>query len=258
MSRTQVRPKSGGDAYSPQRDLAYCYAPAMKEAMRSLDAANWTVEIRALIQALGVTEQAISIAVEALTNAHVAFITDSSVRHADDALRSAGWYNQPVEVRYLIYGRLGEVMLGGFFLAIRDVRVLGEEPPHARVIADYVAEGLRVAEQLGRTGVGATTDEDAPPTLVEVQLERRALVVQLQFARRALEESKLLLKRAGQLAKVGSAALHSAAKIADCLQTQLDYIDSLGLWRGICRAVVTWWQGGLKKTPSADKKAETN
>jgi hypothetical protein len=220
----QVRPKEGGDAYNPQRDLAYCYAPAMKEALRALDEANWTVEIRALCDYLDVAEEEVSDAVKAITEAHIAFITDANINHAEEALRNAGWYNQRAEVRYMIYGRLGEVILGGFFMAIRDVRMMGAEPPHPFDIADLIAEGKRISGQFAR--------KDPEETSEDISQNH---TIQLQFARNALEEQERLLQ-------TSSRALVVMTEQKAAVQSCLDDIVSSGLWRGIRFAFVSWWR----------------
>ncbi len=233
MTRTQIRPKGGGDPYSPQRDLAYCYPAAMKEALRALDQENWTDEVQGLFWGLRVTEEEVSLAVKALTDAHLAFIMDPQVKHADDALRNAGWYEARPEVRYFIYGRLGEVMLGGFFLAIRDVRMLGEELPHPREVADFIVEGLRVAGRSPEISAPAPVDKSCH--------------VQLQFARRALKEKQQMY--AGLQRTYRTEVLDGI--VANDL---VDDINSLGLWSGICRAIKVWWDGRKSPTPTEDKK----
>jgi hypothetical protein len=212
----------------------------MKEALHSLDEANWTVEIRELFRILNVTEEEVSIAVKAITDAHLAFITDPEVHYADDALRTAGWYNQRPEVRYLIYGRLGEVMLGGFFLAIREVRMLGDEPPHATEIADFIVEGLRVAQQLGRTG---------PP---DANMNDGA-AVELQFSRRARSEQNQLLKLQRQALGTAQKEVQAQQERAATAAEALRRVNSLNLWSGLCRAISVWWHGNTSQTPDDAK-----
>ena len=242
MSRTQVRPRGGGDAYSPQRDLAYCYPPAMKEALRALDKERWTDEVRALFRTLHVTENEVSRAVKALTDAHTAFIMDPQVKCAVDALRNAGWYNQRAEVRYLIYGRLGEVMLGGFFLAIRDVRMLGEEPPHSREIADFIVEGLRVARLY---------DLERPPEISPPAPVEKSALVQLQFTRRALEEQQLECNRLQHRCRLEA----REARKAVAAESLIAGINGLGLWSGICRAIRVWRDGRKNPIPAESKRS---
>lgn len=144
--RLQLRPAHGdGPAYSPQRDLAYVYAPAMREALRALDQEHWSDELAAVVQTLGCNEEDISAAVIALLEAHKQFVNVAGIASANDALIRANWYDQHPGARYLIYGRLGEVMLGGFFLALRDVSKIADESAQQREIAEFIAEGRKVA-----------------------------------------------------------------------------------------------------------------
>jgi len=179
---TQFRPfGSDGPLYSPQRDLAYIYAPAMKEALTALDRVQWTEEIRELIGQLGITEADIALGVERLVEAHKYFVNDSDVDVPVKALIYSGWYATPTAARYLIYGRLGEVILGGFFLALRDVTQQGKASPQAADIADFIAAGVGVARRLRDVPV---EDEES------VVHERDRLKAELVMAKRALSASR--------------------------------------------------------------------
>lgn len=140
-AKLSMRPKGGGPSYAPQRDLAYVYPHAMKEAFVALDKANWSDEMTALIKKLGITEEDIGKAAFTLAEASNMFLNVEDIASANDALVKAGWYDHPVAVRYLIYGRLGEVMLGGFFVAIRDISGMDEEAANKREVADLIAAG---------------------------------------------------------------------------------------------------------------------
>lgn len=144
----QVRPRQGdGPPYSPQRDLAWLYAPAMKEALVALDQVNWTEEMAEIITILGITEEDISEAVGKLTKAHRYMVNRRDVTEPVHALERACWYDVDPGARYLIYGRLGEVMLGGFFIALRDTSEYADESSQAVEIADFIAAGKLVMER---------------------------------------------------------------------------------------------------------------
>jgi len=189
MSRQNFRPASGGLPYCPQRDLAYCYIPAMREALLALDQENWTDEIRELVERLDVSEEDISKAVASLTKAHLSFVTDFTVETAHEALTQAGWYTHKAAVRYFIYGRLGEVILGGFFLAIRDVAIVGETPPNTREIGDFIAEGLRIAGRLDNVALLLTKTERE----MDEPFRAASLAVQLRLADQALDEARAIV-----------------------------------------------------------------
>jgi hypothetical protein len=212
----------------------------MKEALRALDKENWNDDIRVLIALFGATEEDISRAVKSITDAHMMMISDVTVKTAEEALRVAGWYEHPACVRYLIYSRLGEVMLGGFFLAIRDVRMIGSVPPHAREIGDFIAEGLRVAGREEEYIKDAFKEEEGPPSLASA-------CTQWRLAMTALAESQMEV----QVLSRRCAGLERVVKGANQLA---EYINNLGLWSGICRAISVWWRGRKSPTPTDDSE----
>jgi len=108
-------------------------------------------------------------------------------------------------------------------------------------VADLIAEGLRVA---GRT-------EDYIMSILEPELDPEPntvnACVQLQFARRALQECQ---KQREQL-KIEHGAVAAQFRTANLL---LEHINGLGFWRGICRAILVWWTGKKSQTPISENK----
>ena len=212
----QVRPRgSDGPLYNPQRDLAYVYAPAMREALRALDQVNWTSELRGVIDQLGITEEDISVAVGKLTEAHRYFVGDDTVQEPVDALNKVGWYDVKPGARYLIYGRLGEVMLGGFFIALRDVTAPGQGVLQGKEICDLVAAGKLVMER--GSGKVETT------TLAVVTEEKASLSLQLEALQQAMHDA---LQRNNDLVRQAQATEERHRKEALELQGRLSTMIS--------------------------------
>jgi hypothetical protein len=154
----------------------------MMEALRALDAKHWTVELAVLAGHLEVTEEMISEAVAALMDAHANFLNNEAVTTAQEALTQAGWYKQDAGVRYFIYGRLGEVMLGGFFMALRDVTAQHNPPRPATGLADLIAAGRGVAGRLRHEPIPPGSEEQLLRLQAELELTQasvRALQAQL-------------------------------------------------------------------------------
>lgn len=203
----QLRPKdSNGPMYAPHRDLAYIYAPAMTEALRALDEANWTPEMSALLASLGVTELMIGQATESLMKAHQVLVNVDGVMSSHDALQLAGWYEHPASVRNVIYARLGEVILGGFFVSLRDTSKYAEESSQSRQIADLVASGRLLLERSIRPTVPRESDTQLKQIL--------SLQAELETCRTALAKSTafnaaLLAENAQIKAKANALAIHA-------------------------------------------------
>lgn len=119
----------------------------MKEALVALDQVNWNEETQIICEELALSEDDIGEAVAKLTEAHLYFVNNPDVDAPVDALNKVGWYDTHPGARYLIYGRLGEVLLGGFFMALRDVSEHADESAQAREIAELVAVGKQVMER---------------------------------------------------------------------------------------------------------------
>ena len=137
-----MRPQgSSGVFYNPQRDLAYCYAPALEEAFHSFSVLNWDDRIKSLGPIEGVTEEAIMEGAKRLANAHLLFIGDDRVTEAYDALNLTGFTLLHPVIRMILFARLGETLMGGAFMGVRDVTRRGELPPQIVDIAAMVAAG---------------------------------------------------------------------------------------------------------------------
>lgn len=219
----QVRPRgSDGPLYNPQRDLAYIYAPAMREALRALDKVNWTPELQVTIALLGITEEDISVAVGKLTEAHRYFVGDDTVQAPVDALNKVGWYDVKPGARYLIYGRLGEVMLGGFFIALRDVTSPGQGALQGKEICDLVAAGKLVMER----GSGAAE----PTTLDNVTEELASLYLQLDALQQAARNTlKLNADLSRQLQEQEQQHRNEALELQHRFTTMIDATGQLTL-----------------------------
>jgi len=231
--RMNVRPKgSDGLLYCPQRDLAYIYAPAMKEAIKALDKDEWTDTVKLLVTRLHLTEREISVAVGCLVEAHKMFVNVPKVSSAQDALLRSGWYECNPGARYLVYGRLGEVMLGGFFLALRDVSPIADESAQQHQIADFVAAGVGVAGRLvgehGDKPAGYDYAHEAETARQELHLLRAAFEEHKKFAEEAYKHAvdrdhERIMRTDANFKAVGDA---------------LDAYNTSGYWSRLWRALM--------------------
>lgn len=260
---TQIRPKGGdGPVYSPNRDLAYIYAPAMREALYALDEVNWQGDIKSLIEQLGVTEEDIGRTVEALTKAHTMFVNDPTVHSAVDALTVAGYYDCPAAARYLIHGRIGEVLLGGFFIALRDTSELGKESAQQREIADIVAAGKEVAARSsGEVGTpGEMSELRQQLNAVHSELEQSRAALEAAHGRREQEVAAQQALRNAAHAEIGVVRkeLSEALERANDYNMRLIEIYGQGFWKGIVCAISRWWRGGSKALASPPTTSKTS
>lgn len=219
----QFRPRDGGPAYNPQRDIAYCYVPAMREAIAGLDKAHWSLWMETYLRENSITEEDLAKAVAALTKSHELFLT-TDLRSPAEALERGGFSEQPVAARLLLFARLGEVMLGGFWAAVRWVSKQGNPPPTECQLEELVAAGRLVLDMYN----GAHSPLD-PAEKLQADLEgSQARCVALQAA--LAKSDRLMLQAAGQITALKN-------DLAACQAELTDYMEA-GLWArlvGWCR-----------------------
>ena len=187
----QYKPKGEADApsYAPQRDIANLYSPMLGEVFAGLDRENWTDEIHDLFAQQGVTSEDIGAGVTALTAAHQSFIRDRSVANTTDALQAAGWFDVKPAVRIAIMYRFGLVLMGGFFIALRDVTQQGQPSAVHTDYVDMLAAGRQAAKDMsGDFDISDTSTV----TSLEVQVDELKRVIEQNAKQRDETLGKLV------------------------------------------------------------------
>ena len=200
-SVNQFRPKGdpSAPAYAPQRDIANIYLPMLREVFTSLDAANWGPFFQAWFEREGITEDQLGAAVTMMVEAHRLFIRDREVACPSEAFAKAG-ADVPEVVRQALFCRLGEVVTGGFFVALRDVTMQGQESPCHTDMAEMIAAGRVLAARLRGAGSLVYYGSAASEVAKADADEQRRLVAQLQdmLADEQLRVSQLQAQLASQ------------------------------------------------------------
>jgi hypothetical protein len=189
MKIVQYRPKGeDGPPYAPGRDLAYVFPAVMREAVSGLDKVNWPEYFKDWATALNLSDADLAKGVTAICDAVTLFTGDPSIKSPEDALERSGVTSLPHPVRVLLFERIGEAVLGGFFFCIRDVTVQGTPPPQLDDIAKLVATGRAVIRRLrGETLVVDPIKADEVDTRL-MYLER-SLQRQIMFVAEAKQET---------------------------------------------------------------------
>ncbi len=210
----QYRPKGQPDApaYAPQRDLAYLYAPMLKETFAGLDEPNWQDYFKGWLEATDVTEEDLGKGVGCFVEAHRLFIRDREVDTPEDAFEKAGFFDLPNPVRVLIFERLGEVIMGGWFVAIRDISVQGHESPEQQNIADFVAAGRQFAKRIG----GHAPDDN-----------EQDLSMRLEVAEALIEEKDRVIKQSHEQHEETRQQLHQEGSLRSALAERVKKSESV-------------------------------
>ena len=140
----------GGDTrkYSPNRDIAYVFPQLITEAIRGLDDETlWQGGIADYLRFRNITVEDIGKAAETFAQGIVLF-TKYGYGSPKEALGQAGFFDVPEAAQDAIMMRIGQVMAGAFFVAIRDVTPMGGQPPVMRDIESTVRSAGIFAREL--------------------------------------------------------------------------------------------------------------
>lgn len=220
----QFRPKGDPTAspYAPQRDLANIFLPMLRETFASLDAANWNDFFKELFESRGITEEDLGKIVPKFAEAYRLFIRDRTVDSPMKAFEQAGLTDEADPVKYALFCRLGEVVTGGFFIALRDVTMQGHESPCASDMASMLAAGRELAHRLD--GRLANYEVGEYETAVAGLEEKLRVIHQLQTM---LEQSQ---QEANKPPAPGVIKLRG---VIDSL-TKLRGFQRFGFWLTVC------------------------
>lgn len=146
----QMRPQGdpGAKQYSPQRDLANIFLPMLEEVFAGLSHGNMNEFFKEWFERDGLNDDAIGEVANQLVEAVQLYTRDAEVKSPADAFQKAGLFDLPAVVRYAIFARLGEVLMGGFFVAIRDVTNRNEESTCQDEMARMIAAGRELSSRL--------------------------------------------------------------------------------------------------------------
>lgn len=117
--------------YNPSRDIAYAWPNLMQAALAAFDKDVDEPVTGTLIKQFNISNEALG----ELTWRYSQFFEaclkqgDKGFKTTEDALASVGFFELPPSHQAVILARLGQVMTGAFFYAIRDTFVDADEPP---------------------------------------------------------------------------------------------------------------------------------
>ena len=182
-SISQFRPKGDPEAfsYSPQRDLANIYLPMLREAFVGLEEENWDNETRARFEAAGILNEDLGAAVTAFMELHRLFIREQTVKTIQDAIEQSGLLQVAPVAREAMFSRLGQVVMGGWFIAVRDVTAQGSQSPVHTDFMEMLATGRVMAATLSGRDLREvpTSEELAMELAVEDLREQNRISAQL-------------------------------------------------------------------------------
>jgi hypothetical protein len=128
-----------GPMYNPERDYAYITPTLMRIAIERLEV-NETIDSKAWREKEQITNEEVCTAVSAFANAQRDFVNAADpVSSFEQALLRHNFYDCRFVVRQFIFATFGEVFCAAWFVAVREVSLVGEESPAHADMARFCA-----------------------------------------------------------------------------------------------------------------------
>ncbi len=144
---------SDGPLYHPERDFAYITPTLMKQAVENMSAPP-NPDIETWKQQNNITEAEIVTAAEALADAQRDFVNAADpVSSLQQALHRYGYFDLRMPVRLLLEAMIGQVMVGAWFKAVREITQVNEESPVQNEMCRFSASVREFAAQAGAPNI---------------------------------------------------------------------------------------------------------
>lgn len=129
-----------GPLYNPERDYAYITPTLMTRAIENLDRAALSPEALAWYDQNKITDADVIKIASALAAAQRDFVNGADpVSSFERALARHGFVEFSYPLRQALFAAIGEVCCAAWFLAVREVSVVGEESPAQTNMARFVS-----------------------------------------------------------------------------------------------------------------------
>lgn len=124
---------------NPARDIAHCWPQLLERVVLLCHEENWSPQLRSVLDASGVVEDDVRLAITALCDFCKASLNNSFAT-PKDALTSLGFFELKPAAQLAVTSLLGEVCAGAFWAGIRSAMPAGQEPESFKEVADKAAK----------------------------------------------------------------------------------------------------------------------
>jgi hypothetical protein len=142
MSTIGYRQKGdSGPHYNPERDLAYITPTLMARAVGNMECAyDNSEEIKTWCDSHSITKADMANVAEALALMQRDFINAADpVTSFEQAMQRRNFSDFPLPLRQYLFAAIGETICAAWFLAVREVSIIGEESPAQLNMARFAA-----------------------------------------------------------------------------------------------------------------------
>jgi hypothetical protein len=125
--------------YNPERDYAHITPTLMRIAIETLDAQEPPERVRWRLDN-NISQGMVAKIAESLAMAQSDFVNAADpVKNFEDALERHGFFQFDYATRQYLFSAIGEVVCAAWFMAVREVTFVGQEPAAAVDMARFTA-----------------------------------------------------------------------------------------------------------------------
>lgn len=145
----QMRPSSGGRAYSPTRDLAWNFPVLVKHALHQMGETDWEAWFGDYLRHTNTTEEDLGKVAKAMALAFN-YMLETDIKTPGEALQKAGFFDTPAPAQMAVCSKIAQVMVGAYFAGVRDALSQNDNAPPE--VTALVAAGEEVARAFSKPG----------------------------------------------------------------------------------------------------------
>lgn len=185
-----------GPLYHPERDYAYITPTLMRQAIENLDAPA-QADAKEWKERNNITGAEIVAVAQAIADAQRDFVNGADpVKTLEQALNRQDWTSLRYEVRQYLFAAIGEVIVGAWFKAVREVSQVGEHSPAENEMCRFSGAVREFAARNGAPVIDPTSLADALLFQRDVLSTRLNTVhAEWQRAKRAAHEAEMRAAR---------------------------------------------------------------
>lgn len=141
---------TNGPLYNPERDYAYITPSLMVRAIENLDISAVSPQMQVWYEKNNITQSEIVAISGALAAAQKDFVNGSDpVKSFEEALSRHNFPSFRLPVRQVLFAAIGEVFCAAWFLAVREVSILGAASPAQNDMARFASTVCEFAKRHG-------------------------------------------------------------------------------------------------------------
>lgn len=193
------KPKdAAGPVYHPERDFAYITPTLIRQAIENMSAPP-NPEFEEWKKVNSVSEAEITLAAGALADAQNDFVSAADrVESLHQALQRRKYFELPLPVRLFLQAMIGEVMIGAWFTAVREVTSVGADSPAQNEMCRFSSVVREFAAARGAPTINAVSTAETVLARHAVLRDRyevlvgemRGLIAQLDRANKRADEAE--------------------------------------------------------------------